>query len=54
MISLGKVEKTIDFKTKFLAPPPRGIGLSMIVRVGRGEGADFLAFEKPRYQILAS
>ena len=43
MISLGKIEKTLDFKLSFQFPPLRDIGLSVVVRVRRGKGGQFLS-----------
>ena len=38
----------------FWLPPLLGIGLSLVFKVCRGWGINFLALDKPTYQILAS
>ena len=49
-----QLEKTFDFEISFLFQPPRGIWLSVLSCCVCKGGVNFMALDKPIYQILAS
>ena len=52
--NLSLLQNPIKSEVRYKSPPSWGIGLSLVLTVGRDWGINFLASDKPAYLFLTS